>query len=354
MKIFEYYMFNRRRHLFIRKKTFYKKTFFIGIAFFVLLGGYLFAHIYLKNEINNFLTNQQSFLKKQNLIFQFKLIPTSSWELWPQVTLVYPAIQKKTLSEYQIIWQAKQATLSYSLWHPLSFTIKLDGEQIFCPNHCFQLHGTPWYVYIPFLGDYGKNSFYLQSKEIFYTNISQSAWDIHFLQLNNIQINLHWNVLANQRDSLGFSEINIQQALINFNSFPIQKVNNIQLQSALLKEKNTQNSPSNLYKLLIQKINFSWNTLSINSIGKLYFTHPQFKPTGEISLHLSGIDQTIYQQLAYLNCCTKLKQEFSQTLLPSQLNFTLFIREGVLYLGVIPLQAIWYDHFKTLVKTYTK
>ncbi|EUK18258.1 DUF2125 domain-containing protein [Commensalibacter papalotli (ex Servin-Garciduenas et al. 2014)] len=354
MKIFEYYMFNRRKHLFIQKKTTYKKLFFISIVFLVLLGNYLFAHTYLINNINYLLTSQQHFLKKQNLTFQYKLISTSSWRLWPQVTLAYPTIQRNIISESQTLWQAKQATLSYSLWHPFSLAIRLDGEQIFCPHDCVQLHGAPWNLYIPFLGTYHKETISLQSKEIFYTNISQSTWGIQSLQLKNIQTKLHWDSNQDQSNSLGYSQISIQQALVNFDSFPVQKLNNIQLQAALIKDNNAQNFASNLYKLLIQKINFSWNTLSIHSTGKLYFPHPQLLPTGEMSLHFSGIDQTIYQQLMSLNCCIQLKQELSQTLLPSQLNLTLFIREGVIYLGAIPLQTLWYDRFKALVKTYTK
>lgn len=357
IKFLKYYMINQRRIFFISLKTSYKIIIFICMICFCLLGVYSFTYIYLKNEIKNLVSNQQTFLKEQNLTFQFKSI-SSSWRLWPQIILAYPSLQKNTrTTSSQTLWQARQATFSYSLWHPFNLSITLNGEQLFCLNNnstnCFQIHGDPWTIYVPLMGKQEQQTITLQSKELFYTNTPQTTWGIRSLQLKNIQFNVNWNPKTNRQDSFGFSEIYIEQALINIGQFSTQKLNNIQIQAAIIKDKNTTN-PSNLYKLLIQKADLSWDMLAIHSSGKIYFPYPQSLPTGEIFLHLTGINQAIYQQLASLNCCAKLKENLSQITLPSQLNFTLLIREGVFYLGAVPLQTIWYDHLKNFMNTYTK
>lgn len=351
-------MSNQHQNFFIPKKALYKIIIFICTISFCLLGVYFFTYIYLKNEIKNLVSNQQAFFKTQNLTFQFKSI-SSPWKLWPQITLVYPSIQKNTLTiSPQTLWQAKQATLSYSLWPPFSLSVQLDGEQLFCLNSnlekCFQIHGDPWDIQISQIGKYEKKTLFLQAKNIFYTSNSKAFWGVHSLQLKNVKVNLHLNPLAKQKSSLVFSTINIKQALVNFIELRTQNLNKIQIQTALIQEDNTQDQSYNLYKLLLQKVDFSWNALSIYSSGKIYFAYPQLLPTGDISLHLNGIDQAIYQQLALLNCCNKLKGELSQITLPSQLNFTLLIRKGVFYLGAIPLQTIWYNHLKNFIHTYTK
>lgn len=325
---------------------------------FCLFGTYFFTYIYLKNEIKTLLSNQQTFLKEQQLTFQFKSVSSSSWRLWPQIILAYPSIQKNTLTTSpQALWQAKQATISYSLWHPLSLSIKLDGEQLFCLNsnstNCFHIHGEPEYIYLPLIWGQEQNIVALHSNELFFTNSSQTTWGIHSLQLKNLKLNLHIDLQTDNKRSFAFSDLQVEQALINIEQFQIQKLNNIQIQTAIIKEENIKNI-SNLYKLLIQKADFSWNALSIHASGKLYLPYPQLLPTGDIYLHLNGVHQAVYEQLASLNCCAKLKEEISQITLPSQLNFTISIREGVFYLGAIPLQTIWYDRLQNFISTYTK
>ncbi|CAI3926422.1 unnamed protein product [Commensalibacter communis] len=344
---------NNKRHLFNRKKKSYQKFLLMGLMFFLFWGTFLFSHVYLKQTINLFLTNQQNILTKQGLIFKFQSASASKWTIWPQVIVAYPTIQKDISSHPpQILWQAKQAIIFYSLSHPLSISIRLNGEQLFCSlnnlNQCIQIHGNSWNIHTSIFKNISQNSIYLQCDEIFYTSPSQSTETIQSIQVKNLRSKLHWNIQATPQDSLAFLSLNIQQMTVNVNNLSPQKLKKIYIQAALVQE------PNNLYKLLVQNINSSWNNLAINSSGKLYLPFPKMAPTGELSLYLNGVNQAIYEQLSSLKCCNKLQQEFSQTSLPSQIHLTLLIRDGVLYLGAIPLETRWYNDLKMLIRHYAK
>lgn len=350
-------MFKRRRHLFVHKKKTHKTLFLICITVLCIPIAYIYIHNYLQHKLAIFLNDQQSFLQKQNFSLTFQSMANSSWEIWPQLVVTYPTLQKSNQNApVQLLWQAKQASISYSLWHPLSILINIDGNQLLCPNQtstsCLQIHGKSWNIYLPLLENRSNEVITLQCDETFYTNSTEITGAIQSLQLTKIQASLHWNELAKTNDSLAFSELNVQKALVNLATFPPQKLKNIQIQTALIKDNN--NISDNFYRLLIQQAKFSWNNLSTNASGKLYIPFPKTTPTGELSLHIKGIDQTIYQQLIPLNCCQKLKEDLARTPLPSQLNFTVFIREGVFYVGAIPLETSWYNTIQTLIKTYTK
>ncbi|MDI2112350.1 DUF2125 domain-containing protein [Commensalibacter nepenthis] len=284
---------------------------------------------------------------------KFQPATVSKWTIWPQVMIDYPTIQKDISSPSPpILWQARQANISYSLLHPSSISIHLDGEQLICTfdnsNQCFQIHSTTWNIYTPILGKSSQSSFSLQCDDIFYTSPSLSSEIIQSLQFKNLRSQLHWNVQTTPQESLAFLTLDIQEITATITNLPSQKLQNTHIQAALVQESN------HLYKLLVQNADLSWNHLSINSTGKFYLPLPQILPTGELSLYLNGINQAIYEQLSFLKCCAKLQQELSQTSLPSQIHLTLLIRDGVLYLGAIPLHANWYNDLKMLIDHYTK
>lgn len=353
-------MFKRSRYLFTHKKKTHKSFFFLLISALSLTIAYCSINHFLQQKISMFLERQQSFLQKQNISLKFQSISHSSWEVWPYLTIIYPILQKNNLdTTIQFFWQAKEAKITYSLWHPLSIVIQIDGDQLFCNDKksttCLQIHGKPWQIYLPLIDNRINKSFALQCDETFYTNNTKSSGTLQSLQLTKITANLYWNNnLEQTNNSLAFSKINIHKVMINLVALPPQQLKHIKFQAALIQKNNPRNTSNNLYKLLIQKANFSANNLSANVSGKLYIPYPQIIPTGELTVHLNGVNQTIYQELIPSTCCQKLKEELIKTPLPSQLNFTLLIREGDFYLGTLPLQENLYGTLKTLMQTYAK
>lgn len=343
-------MFKRSRHLFVHKKKTYKNSIFLLISVICLLMAYCSIHRFLQEKFSIFLENQQSFLQNQNISLKFQYIPNPSWQIWPHLTVIYPTLQRNNSNTAtQFFWQAKQAKVTYSLWHPLSILINIDGNQLFCidqnSNSCLQIHGKSWKIRLPLLGSNINKSITLQCDETFYTNNTRPSGTLQSLQLTKIQAYLYWNNnLIKTDSSLAFSKINIHKALIHLTTFQPQKLHNIQLQAALLQTNNSQDLSHNLYKLLIQQADLSWNSLSTHISGKLYIPYPKIIPTGEFAIHLNGINQTIYQQLIPATCCQKLKEELAKTPLPSELNFTISIRKGNFYLGGFPLEPSWYSY----------
>lgn len=353
-------MFKRSRLLFNHKKKTNKKLLLLWIPVLCLGIIYFSTHYFLQQKFSVILDKQQALLQKQNITLKFQSITHSSWSIWPYLIATYPTLHKNEFNTTtQFFWQAKQAKITYSLWHPLSIVIQIDGNQLFCTdqksNSCFQIHGKSWNISLPLIDNSTNQSISLQCDETFYTNNVQYTGTIRSLQLTKLQADLYWNNASlKTNNNLGFSKIDIHKALINFTNLPPQVLQNVKLQAALIQENDPKESSKNLYKLLIQQANLSWNDLSVNTSGKLYIPYPKIIPTGEFSVNLNGVNQTIYQQLIPSTCCQKLKEELITTPLPSQLNFTLLVREGTFYLGAIPLQPSWYNTFQTLIRTYTK
>ncbi|MDI2090605.1 hypothetical protein [Commensalibacter oyaizuii] len=299
---------------------------------------------------------------QSRISLQFQGKGQDHWSVFPSKTVISPIIQ--TIDEQnhpKIIWQARKVTLFYSLRHPLSISITVDGEQIFCPpftNKCFQIHGYPWQLQIPLFFHIQESTLFFSCPQSFYNNAKNVSFTPQLIELKNIQGQFHWNLKADYNKSLFFTQFDIQQTLIIFNSLTPQYLNNIEGQFALTGKQhdaiNIVQSNQLLYKLLIQKLKFTWKETIVTTMGKVSFPFPNLRPTGELNTNLQNIPKTLYNEISKINCCFNLKRELSQIPVPSQLYISIPIRDGTIYLGTIPLESSLFQNMDTILKRYAK